>query len=299
MGSKKLKALIRLIDDTDERVYPQIKNAILDLGPKIIPDLERAWEQDDYGDLFRHRIEDLLHKINFNHVKAKLKEWVLEGGEDLLKGTLLVSRYRYPDFDENKVKDRLHSLRQDIWLELKEHLTAFEKVRVFNHIFYQIHSFKGNKSNKHNYYLPHNSYINDVLEKRLGNPISLAIIYQVIAQELKMPMFGVNLPNHFILAYMDEDSAGGDVRGQLGEGNILFYVNAFSEGDILGRNEINEFLEKLKIEPEPSFYEPCTNVDIIRRQLSNLENSYQKLGDDDRVRDIGKLLKLFPPIEEL
>ena len=73
-------------------------------------------------------------------------------------------------------------------------------------------------------------------------------------------------------------------------------MNAFSQGDILGRNEINEFLEKLKIEPRNSFYAPCTNMDIIRRQLNNLANSYQKLGDTERSQELGTLRHLLGPV---
>ncbi|HNR55216.1 MAG TPA: transglutaminase-like domain-containing protein, partial [Flavobacteriales bacterium] len=253
------------------------------------------WEFEDHGDLFRDRIEDILETIHLSGVTERLIAWRDGGGEDLLSGALIISRYRYPDMDEQKVKARLASIRQDIWLELNDHLTAFEKVRVFNHIFFQIHGFKGNKRN---YHAPQNSYINEVLDSRTGNPLSLAIIYQVLAEDLHIPLRGVNLPNHFVLAYLDEDSMGGADGGQQGEENVLFYVNAFSQGDILGRNEINEFLEKLKIEPRPSFYSPCTNLDIIRRQLNNLANSYEKLGDSQRSGDLERLRDLLGKVEE-
>ena len=294
MSETEIQALITLIDDPDEGVYTQVRDRIVSLGDHVVPVLERAWEYDDLGDLFRNRIEDILQTIHLTAVTDRLKAWKETGGDDLLEGALIISRYRYPDMDEQKVKARLASIRQDIWLELNDNLTAFEKVRVFNHIFFQIHGFKGNKRN---YHAPQNSYINEVLDSRKGNPLSLAIIYQVLAEDLGLPMRGVNLPNHFVLAYLDEDSIGGADSGQQGEENILFYVNAFSQGDILGRNEINEFLEKLKIEPRASFYSPCTNMDIIRRQLNNLANSYEKLGDSERSKELEKLRDLLGPAE--
>lgn len=286
MSENEIQALITLIDDPDEDIYAQVRSRIVSLGARVRPVLERAWEIDDQGDLFRSRVEDLLHTLHLDHVEDLLKEWCARGCEDLLEGALIVCRYRYPDLDEQRIKARLAAIRQDIWLELNDHLTAFEKVRVFNHIFYQVHGFKGNKRN---YHAPQNSYINEVLDSRKGNPLSLAIIYQVLAEDLGLPLRGVNLPNHFVLAYLDEESIGGADAGQQGEENVLFYVNAFSQGDILGRNEINEFLAKLKIEPRPSFYQPCTNIDIIRRQLNNLANSYQKMHDSERAADLEKL----------
>lgn len=283
MSDTEIRALITLIDDPDEGIYREVRQRIVQLGEDVVPVLERAWEHDDLGDLFRDRIEDILHTIHLEGTARRLRAWKAGGCEDLLEGALIVSRYRYPDLDEQKVKARLAAIRQDIWLELNDHLTAFEKVRVFNHVFFQIHGFKGNKRN---YHAPQNSYINEVLDSRKGNPLSLAIIYQVIAEDLGLPLRGVNLPNHFVLAWLDEDSMGGTDSGQQPEENVLFYVNAFSQGDILGRNEINEFLAKLKIEPRPSFYTPCGNLEIVRRQLNNLANSYQKAGDSERAADL-------------
>lgn len=294
MSDNEIRALITLIDDPDEDIYLEVRSRIVSLGGPVVADLERAWETDDLGDLFRNRIEDILHTIHLGGVTDRLKAWRDAGGEDLLEGAMIISRYRYPELDEQKVKARLASIRQDIWLELNDHLTAFEKVRVFNHIFFQVHGFKGNKRN---YHAPQNSYLNEVLDSRKGNPLSLAIIYQVLAEDLGLPLHGVNLPNHFVLAYLDEESIGGADSGQDGEESVLFYVNAFSGGDILGRNEINEFLEKLNIAPRPSFYSPCTNIDIIRRQLNNLANSYSKLGDSERAEDLERLRDLLGPVE--
>ncbi|MCB9169448.1 MAG: hypothetical protein H6594_03745 [Flavobacteriales bacterium] len=280
MSATEIKALIDLIDDPDEGIYAHVRTRIVSLGDRAVPDLERAWEHHDLGDLFRNRIEDILHTIHLDTVRDRLRVWAAGGGEDLLEGALIVSRYRYPELDEKRIRARLSAIRQDIWLELNDQLTAFEKVRVFNHIFFQVHGFKGNKRN---YHAPQNSFINEVLDARKGNPLSLAIIYQIIAEELDLPMRGVNLPNHFVLAYLEEDSVGG---GQDGGQNVLFYVNAFSQGDILGKQEIDEFLQKLDLPKQDSFYSPCSNIDIVRRQLNNLQHSYEKLGDTERAEDL-------------
>jgi regulator of sirC expression with transglutaminase-like and TPR domain len=284
MSDTEIQALVALIDDPDPDIYDHVRGRILSLGRPVVPVLEDAWEKDGLGDLFRNRVEDLLHDIHVDLTFHQLRAWSKTGGEDLLEGALAVCRYRYAELNEAEVRQRLATLRQDIWLELNDNLTAFEKVRVFNHIFFQVHGFKGNKRN---YHAPQNSYINEVLDSHKGNPLSLAIIYQVLAEELDLPMRGVNLPNHFVLAYMDET---GVAASELGHGDVLFYVNAYSQGDILGKSEIDEFLGKLDLPAEESFYQPCTNVDIIRRLLNNLLNSYEKLNDPDRAGDLRYLL---------
>lgn len=285
MSDTEIQALIALIDDPDEGIYDHVRERIISLGSPVVPVLEHAWEDQGQGDLFRNRVEDLLHTIHLDITFNRLTTWRQAGGDDLLEGAMAVCRYRYAELDEHRVRARLAALRQDIWLELNDNLTAFEKVRVFNHIFYQVHGFKGNKRN---YHAPQNSYINEVLETRKGNPLSLAIIYQVLAEELDLPLRGVNLPNHFVLAYLDET---GVAASEFGHAGVLFYVNAFSQGDILGKAEIDEFLGKLELPADDSFYQPCTNIDIVRRLLNNLLNSYEKLNDPDRVEDLKYLLR--------
>ena len=76
-----------------------------------------------------------------------------------------------------------------------------EKVRVLNHIIFDVHGFSGNTANFH---APQNSYINNVLESKKGNPLSLSVLYAVIAQRLDVNIYGVNLPEHFILAYVED-----------------------------------------------------------------------------------------------
>lgn len=290
MAQNEIRALITLIEDPDETIYHQVRERIVQLGDGVVPELERAWSTEAHGDQFRDRIEDILHTIHLDTVRKRLIAWRDAGCSGLLEGALIISRYRYPELDEQKVKARLASIRQDIWLELNDHLTAFEKVRVFNHIFFQIHGFKGNKRN---YHAPQNSYINEVIDSRQGNPLSLSIIYQVLAEDLGLPIQGVNLPNHFILAYLDAEGLGGLEDGANNGENVLFYINPFSQGDILGRNEITEFLTKLKIKPHPSFYAPCSDRDMIRRQLNNLANSYAKQGDNERAQDLSTLRDLL------
>ena len=294
MSENEIRALISLIDDPDEQVFEQVRQRIISLGEHVVPELESAWGAEDHDDLFRDRVEDILHTIHISGITTRLREWAEAGGDDLLEGALIVSRYRYPELDELKVRGRLAAIRQDIWLELNDHLTSFEKVRIFNHIFFQVHGFKGNKRN---YHAPQNSYLNEVLDGRKGNPLSLSIIYQVIAEDLDLPLRGVNLPNHFVLAYLDEESMGGSATGDE-RNNVLFYINPFSQGDILGKNEIDEFLRKLNIEPRASFYTPCTNISIIRRQLNNLAHSYAKLGDRERAADMEALREVLAPFDE-
>ena len=237
--------------------------------------------------MLQERIENIVHKIQFDSLKAELKKWCVEKAHDLLSGCILIARYQYPDLDITKIKKQIDQIKQDVWLELNENLTALEKVKIINHILFDVHNISGNTTN---YHAPQNSYINNVLESKKGNPLLLSIIYTIIAQNLDIPIYGVNLPEHFILCYVDIEHMGvPSTEGNAGS-NVFFYVNPFSKGAVFGQKEIDAFLKQLKLEPLAIFYEPCSNLEIIKRLLRNLVSSYEKLGYPDKSEELKGLL---------
>ena len=282
-NDKSLRAMILLLEDPDEQVFIEIRGQLLSMGNEVIPALENIWES-TFNNTLQSRIEDIIQKIQFNSTSEELKLWAATGGIDLLQGTILIARYQYPDLDEEHIRNQIELIRKDVWLELNPNLTAFEKVRVINHILFDVYHFTGNTSN---YHAPQNSYINNVLESHRGNPLLLSILYSCIAQGLNIPIYGVNLPEHFILAYRDEFT----IRDEEDEEEpILFYINPFSKGAVFSRREIDTFLKQLKLEPNRIFYESCSNVEIIKRQIRNLITAYEKLGYPDKVVDFKELL---------
>src|SRR3989338_7453815 len=159
-------------------------------------------------------------------------------------GKNAISVYSFnPGLDAAVITKFIEQLRRDCWLELNENMTAFETVRVLNNVFFGSYGFAGNSKN---YNSPTNSYINTVIETRKGNPLSLSILYSVVAQQLELPIYGVNLPNHFILAYMDEFGAN-QYLSNANEYGVLFYINPFSKGNIFQKEDIHQFLDGLHL----------------------------------------------------
>lgn len=279
---KEINSLIKLLDDPDREIYEHIHDKILSYGGEVIEYLESAWEQ-AFDPIQQERIANLVHEIQFRLVKEELKLWYHGGAFDLLQGALIINKYQYPDLDEQKVINQIEAIKRDIWLQMIYDGSPAEQVKLINHVFYNIHGFSGNTSNHQD---PQNSYLNQVLETKKGNQISLAIIYSIIAQKLDIPVYGVNLPQHFILAYVDE------TRETEFEGGVLFYINAFNKGFIFGRRDVDMFLKQLNLKAEKQFYEPCSNADIVRRILRNLISAYENLGSMDKVAELNELLEI-------
>ena len=231
----------------------------------------------------QERIESLIQQIQFTSVSTELKEWAAKGGENLLYGVFLVAKYQFPELFFSEIEERIEILRKDAWIEFNKNLTALEKVRIINHIMFAIHKFSGNTSN---FYSPGNSYINQVLETKKGNPISLAVIYLSVAQKLEMPVYGVNLPLNYLLAYQDP-SYPDDPDG------IMFYINAYNKGAIISRKEIEFFLTEQKLKISPEYFRPCSNIITVERVLRNLSFSYEKLGYVEKNKDISRLIEII------
>ena len=282
-NSKEINALIKLLDDPDLEIYEHVEKRLLEYGTQVVDYLENEWEH-SLDSLLQERIENIVHKIQFSSVKEDLNLWYQSGAFDLLQGALVINRYQYPDLDEQKLILQIEEIKREIWLGLQYEMSSIEKIKLINHVFYNVYGFSGNTKNHHD---PQNSYISQVLESKKGNQISLAIIYSTLAQKLDIPVYGVNLPQHFILGYIDES------KREEHEFGVLFYINAFNKGAIFGKHDVDQFLRQLNLDPLPGFYAPCSNVEIIRRIIRNLISAYENLGSKDKVDELKQLQEIL------
>jgi regulator of sirC expression with transglutaminase-like and TPR domain len=284
--NKELEALISLLDDPDDVIFGQVKTKIIDYGPQAIPTLENAWEN-AFDNTIHDRIENLIHKIQINKLFKDFKSWKSSDENNLLDVFLLLTRFQYPDVNTDKLSKEVALLIRDVWLELNNNLTALEKIKVLNHIFFEIHKYSGNKKN---FYSPDNFFLNKILETKHGNPISLGLLYIIIAQSLKIPIYGVDLPKHFILMYADEISEGGLV---VSNDEALFYINPFNNGAVFTRNEIDLYIKQLGISKKGKFYKAGGNLMVIKRMLTELIFSYDKAGSMDKAEELRELYSLL------
>jgi regulator of sirC expression with transglutaminase-like and TPR domain len=293
LNEKEVISLIALLDDDDAEVAEHVEQKLLSLGTDVIALLENEWSTINNIEQ-QKKVENIIHRIQFSNLLNELRVWSHLSEPDLLDGILLVASYSYPDLDKQKVMNEIDKIRLDIWLELNYDLTPYEKIRVLNHVFYQIHGFKGNTDNYHD---PQNSFINNALESKKGNPIMLAIIYMLVAQRLQIPIFGVNLPQHFVLAYKEENtehltSDPFNAKPKLDHkfGKVLFYINAFNNGAIFSKANLEQFLIQIKIEPKYEFFEACSNIDIVKRVLRNLVVAFKQNKKINKVNEVYEML---------
>lgn len=282
---KEVEALVKLLDDPDTEVFRHVEERLLSHGYHVMSYLESSWET-SLNPVLQERIIEIIHKIQFREVKKDLREWAMSGAFNLLQGVLIVNRYQYPDLDEQKIINQIEQIKRDVWLHMNYHMSALEKVKLLNNVIFKTHGFSGNTVNHQD---PQNSYLNLVLESKKGNQILLALIYSLTAQKLDIPIYGVNLPQHFILAYVDDQEPA--PRGFEKHEGILFYINPFNKGFVFNKRDVDYFLRQLQISPRKEYYVPCSNVAIVQRILRNLIASYQQLGARGKVEELTELLE--------
>jgi regulator of sirC expression with transglutaminase-like and TPR domain len=282
----KIKALVHLLEDPDARVYDSVARNLIDLGPDIIPELELAWEQSPEP-LKQQRIENLIQEIQSITVREGLSVWI-NNDKNLFEGAFLVAKYQYPELNFMDLDKKIANISKDAWLELNKNLTALENTRVLNYVFYKNLKFTGNVTS---FYAPQNNFVNMVLETKKGNPISLGILYTAVARRLGLPVYGINLPKNFILAYIDPYSS--ENTSELSEDHVLFYINPFRKGAVLNKSDIENFLRTQKTEIKKSYFVPNSNSEIIRSLVKSIIFSFEKLGYKDKVSRYQVLLDLF------
>ncbi|WP_400193763.1 transglutaminase-like domain-containing protein [Hymenobacter sp. B81] len=277
MTNKEIKALISLLDDAEVR--PHVEGRIQELGESVIPFLEEAWEETLDPDQ-QHRLEELIHDLQFAGLQERLRVWRDSGGENLLEGMWLINSYQYPDADLQALNRAVEQLRYEAWMLLLPQMGPVDIVRALNHVLFKVHRFSANTQNFH---APANSMLHLVLETRRGNPLTLCVIYLLVAQRLGLPVAGVNLPNLFILTFRPEAEADEDP----------FYINCYNRGLILTRTDIEHYVAQLNLPANAIFFEPCSHLDIVRRALRNLAVSFEKMQEPQKAAEIGVLLSIL------
>jgi hypothetical protein len=287
VSDRELDALIRLLDDPDEDVYRNVADRLFGLGTDVIPHLEAAWtERDEPG--LQPRIEHLVQRIQADAVRRDFAEWLRDDGEDLLEAGLILDRFAFPGRDPMALREAVSDLRRAIWLELNHYLNPLEKIHVINQVLYQHRGFDGLEALARE---PKASALGSVLETRKGNPLSMGLLYLILAQQLELPVYGVPFPQHPLLAVTDgylHDFERTDLREQ-----VVFYCYPFRAGAVVTARDIDDNLNRAGVAARPEYYLPVPNRAVIHEYLHIWRGQYVASGEEDRASDLTDLLALF------
>jgi len=205
----------------------------------------------------------------------------------LARGALLIAQEEYPDLDIDKYLGRISELAHEAEPLVLAGSNTVEKVQALSEFLFNQKGFEGNREKFGD---PRNSFLNDVLDRRLGIPISLSVIYLEVGRRLGLNLFGVSFPAHFLVKAVDE-------RGEL-------IIDPFNGGAILDLEEIKARLAQIygqPVEVNPAMLKAVGAREILVRMLRNLKNIYAAASDWQRALGVlDRLLMLDPrSVEEI
>jgi regulator of sirC expression with transglutaminase-like and TPR domain len=199
----------------------------------------------------------------------------------LATAALYIAQSVYETVDVSAYLQQLDQMAATVAERLPAERYPLKIIQTINHYLYEEQGFTGNLDA---YYDPDNSFLNRVLERRTGIPISLALVYLEIAQRLDFPMVGIGFPGHFL------------IRPDLPE--IEIHLDPFNRGEILFPEDCQERLQQMYGETmvlQPKFLRPVTPLQFLARMLGNLKQIYLQQQDWDNALNIVEHLLIVAP----
>ena len=284
MNETNLDLLISLLDDPDDSVFKPVLEEILKADISIVDHLEHIWET-SLDELVQKRIEYIIQQIQFRDASVKIKNWANQEAIDLFEGFFLITRNQFPELKLKPIQSQLDAIRKDIWLEFRNSLTSIEKITILNHIFFDHYRFKIDIKKPDS---PDHCYINRILESRKGNPVSVAILYTLIARSLNLPVHYIDIPNEPLVGYFD-DAVARLAYGDEHRNSVLFYINPSNKGAIIGPRELDYIQSFRDLTNKSLLSEPCNDRIIIKRLLEKLIFAYTQTGAIDKISYLDKI----------
>lgn len=290
MKQERLDALVTLLDDPDLTVFEMVEKELLNEDEAIIPALEKKWEQ-SFDENSQNRIENIIQSLQFKRTFSGLKNWINQpqGTQDLFEGFCAVDKFQYPDLNPLNLTLKIENLRKSIWLELNNSLTLLEKTTILNHFVFNLNGFSVNLSNPDS---PQNCFLNQLLDTKRGNPVSISIFYTIIARAIELPAYLVDFPKNPLIAIVDAELAQ-KVHGSTRNTEVLFYINPSNKGAITSRKEIDYHLTRNEYRPIEKYSEPKPDVLFIKRLVESMLESYKSVGYAEKEEKIKQLLSIF------
>jgi regulator of sirC expression with transglutaminase-like and TPR domain len=200
---------------------------------------------------------------------------------DLGRAALTIAASDYPNLDIDVYLSRIDELAASAAARLGAEADAYRSIATLNYVLFKERGFYGNREH---YFDPKNSFLNEVLDRKSGIPISLSVLYIEVARRIGLPLHGVGFPGHFLVKYRDD--------------NEEIVVDPFNQGAILSEENLKNMLDGLyggKIAFDPDLLESIGKKQILRRMLNNLKIIYLRQNDLSKGLSIVERLVVLDP----
>lgn len=272
LSPEELRCLVGLLDEEDPRSYELVREQILHVGDQVLPYIEerRPEAKADYA----ARLDAVCRELRFQNLRADFFRLANNPDPDLETGAFLLMRFGYPGADSASLKRWLDEVAAQAVPPGKP-LDETERFHRLNTHLFSVMGFAGNELH---YYDPDNSFLNRVIERRRGIPVSLCIVYLLLARRLGIKAYGVGTPGHFLVGF---------------KGPEPVYLDPFNKGKLMSAADVQKMLARAGYEFHPQYLAEAPSRDIIIRMMRNLISIYQKMGAADRGEMLSTLVEVM------
>lgn len=258
LPQSEIKAITRLLKTNDEGTTKLLEEQLKTFNIKTLKEINNEIPLDDIE--LRRQFLNLVTNIKRGDLKKDFNNWAKNNSNDLEEGVFLIALFSNPLLDIEHYSNFLNNWALTLSKNLKKIKLKSDPTSIINELNHFLFMELGFKGNKENYYDPDNSFIDKVIDRKLGNPILLSIIYLLVTGRLGLPIRGVNMPAHFLVQYFDTLQP--------------IFIDPFSQGEIITKSVCQERIRTLKLTWQEEYLSSPTNKQIIIRILQNLINIY-------------------------
>jgi regulator of sirC expression with transglutaminase-like and TPR domain len=264
-------ALIALLDDPDPAVQEAVDRRLEEIGRNALPCMRRTLGS--AGEPLRTILAERIHSLHLADVEQAWNLIMEMPFPDLERGAFLLARYRFPDVRAGTYSSLLDEMADGA----RSHLDGSSGVAGAAALCSYFCTELGFRGNREEYFDENNSYITWVLDHRRGIPVSLSTVFLLLGRRLGLPVFGVNMPGHFLVKFEDRQSE--------------FYLDLFNGGTPVARSECVRFLMKAGIRPRPSYFAAADSRTILLRMARNLVAIAYQTNEAQVLADLNRLLE--------
>jgi len=223
--------------------------------------------------------------MNFSSARQHFYQEIQQPDEfiDLAKAALYIAQEEYPHLDPEEYLNALDTMAAEVEERLPDRRYPLRTIQSINQYLYENLAFSGNKQN---YYDPRNSLLNEVIDRRVGIPITLSLVYLEVARRIDFPMVGIGMPGHFL------------IRPDIPEMEI--FVDAFNRGEVMFAQDCQERMTQIyqqSVPLQPEFLAPVTHRQFLARMLTNLKSLYMRQKELEKaLASVERILLLFPGV---
>jgi len=264
MSTTEIKALLDLLLDDDSRIRSAAADRLCALGAAGAEALEVAASSDDAR--LRARARGILWTIHTSEACRRFEALLADDVFDLEAASIMLARTEVPDLSPLVIEAELDRLAEGLKEQIEPEAPNHETAEVFGRFLCETEGFRGNSVDPED---PRNTYLDQVLRRRIGIPISLSAVYLMVGRRLGLELRGVGMPFHFLVS--------------MGRGEERVLLDPFGGGRIMSPKACKALLAGYRLSFREEYLRPISDRHMMRRIIANLVRAWHGRGDACRL----------------